>query len=93
MCCLFALLLIVGPRFTAIAWWLFDGARWGQVFGSLLVPLLGVVFAPWTTLAWVLVSPGGVRGIDWFFLGLALLIDAGSYAGGASRGRWERARD
>jgi len=92
MCCLVALLMVVGPRFTAIAWWLFDGARWGEVFGSFVVPLLGIVFVPWTTLAWVLVLPGGVRGIDWFVLALAILIDAGSYAGGASRSRWDRSR-
>jgi hypothetical protein len=31
---------------------------------------------------WVAVFPGGIIGFDWLLLGLALLVDIGSYTGG-----------
>ena len=36
---------------------------------------------------YVLVFPQGIVGLDWLVLGLALLADVGSLAGGAMRGR------
>ena len=36
---------------------------------------------------YVLVAPGGVAGIDWLFLGLAVVVDLGSLGGGAARRR------
>ena len=38
---------------------------------------------------WVLVSPGGVRGIDWLWIVLAIIVDVGFWSGGAwgNRGR------
>ena len=59
--CLFFLLLLFGPRLVDVLWWLFDPLRWHAVFGTFLVPLLGVIFLPWTTLVYVLVAPGGVH--------------------------------
>jgi hypothetical protein len=40
---------------------------------------------PWTTLMYLIVwGPGqGVQGLDWVWLGIALLIDVGADAGGA----------
>ena len=32
---------------------------------------------------YVIVSPGGIVGFDWVWLGLALVVDIGSYSGGA----------
>lgn len=45
---------------------------------------------PWTTLVYVMVYPGGIVWFDWFFLGFAVLIDIGSWGGGAysNRSRW-----
>jgi hypothetical protein len=34
---------------------------------------------------YVLVAPGGVSGIDWLWLGIAVLVDLGSIGGGAAR--------
>ncbi len=50
-------------------------------------PLLGFIFLPWVTLAYVLVFPGGVEGFDWVWLGLALLIDLSSWFGGGYTNR------
>jgi hypothetical protein len=61
---------------------LINPARWQLAFDSFLWPLLGFLFLPWTTLMYVIVFVGGVTGFDWVWLGLALLADIGSYAGG-----------
>ena len=50
-------------------------------------PLVGAIFVPWTTLAYLIVFPGGVVGQDWLWLGLGLLIDLGAHFGGGYRNR------
>ena len=89
MCCVFALLVIAGPRAAILVWWLLDQVRWNLAFDTFLWPLLGFLLLPWTTLMYVLVFPGGVDGFDWVWLGLGLLLDVVSYAGGgySNRGR------
>ncbi len=81
MCCLVTIVLLLGPRIGAIIWWLFDHTRWSQTFPNIIVPIVGIILLPWTTLAYVLVFPGGVNGLDWVWLIIALLFDLGSYSG------------
>jgi hypothetical protein len=50
-------------------------------------PLLGAIFVPWTTLAYLLIFPGGVVGQGWLWPGLGLLIDLSSHFGGGYRHR------
>lgn len=84
MCCAFTTLVLLGPRFAGLLWWLIQPARWTAAFnGSWLWPVLGLIFVPWLTLMFVLVAPGGIVGFDWVWLGLALVGDIGSYSGGA----------
>jgi hypothetical protein len=84
MCCLVTALVLIGPRATIVVWWLVSMDRWKSAFDSFLVPFLGFLIAPWTTLMYVLVAPTGeVVGIDWFWLGVAALVDLTSYSGGA----------
>ena len=46
-------------------------------------PILGLIFLRWTTIMYVMVSPGGVTGLfEWGFLIFALVVDIGAYAGG-----------
>jgi hypothetical protein len=87
MCCFFATLVFLGPRAAILIWWLVEPARWSLAFSSFLWSLLGFIFLPWTTLMYVLVFPAGVVGFDWVWLGLGLLADISSYAGGAWRRR------
>ncbi len=82
MCCALTILLLIGPRAAALVWSLLDQARWQVTFDNLLLPCLGILFLPWTLLAYVLVAPGGVGGLDWVWLVLAFLIDIGSFSGG-----------
>lgn len=85
--CLFLTLLFLGPRAGILLWWLIEPVRWNAAFDTFLWPLLGFLFAPWTTLMYVIVSPLGVEGLDWLWIGLAVLADVASYAGGAYGGR------
>jgi hypothetical protein len=75
--------MFLGPRAAILVWWLMAPARWALAFpGSFIWPLLGFLFLPWTVLMYVLVTPGGINGFDWIWLGLGILIDIGSYLGG-----------
>jgi hypothetical protein len=49
--------------------------------GSWLWPLLGIIFAPFATLMFILVwTPGGLAGFDWFWIALAALLDIAYWA-------------
>ncbi|MCU0502919.1 MAG: hypothetical protein MUC51_14365 [Anaerolineae bacterium] len=86
MCCVFTILVFLGPRFAGALWWLVQPARWVSALGafqSWIWPLLGIIFLPWTTLMYVIVAPGGINGLfEWLFIGLAVIADIGSYTGG-----------
>ncbi|MFC1649123.1 hypothetical protein ACFL2C_00210 [Patescibacteria group bacterium] len=82
MILLFLLLILIGPRFATVVWWLFSPEGFSFAFSSLLMPVLGLIFLPWTTLMYVSVFPGGLGGFDWLFLILAFAADMGSYATG-----------
>jgi hypothetical protein len=88
MCCFLASLAFFGPRLAFLIYWLipFGQLKVAAAFNGWLIPILGLIFLPWTTLIYTLVFP--VFGLDWVWLGLALLADLVSYgAGGASRRR------
>jgi hypothetical protein len=87
MCCLAASLMVLGPRFGILLWWLLEPVRWSAAFDTFIVPLLGFLFLPWTTIMYVLVFAGGIDGFDWVWLGLGLAADIFSYAGGGYTNR------
>jgi len=86
-CCLFAIILAGAPRFALAIWWLFQTKYVSAAFNNLIWPLLGIIFLPWTTLMWVIVYPGGISLVNWIFLGIAFLIDMGTYFGGGKSGK------
>ena len=62
MCCLVGILGVLGPRFALAFWWIF-GNKVDVAFDSWIWPLLGLIFLPWTTLAYVIAwQPGGISG-------------------------------
>jgi hypothetical protein len=97
MCCLATVFLVFGSRLTILYWWLTDPQRFNLAFKNLVLPgnysfpvwiwsLVGAIFLPWTTLAYLIVIPGGVLGYDWIWLGVAFLIDIAGH-GGSYRNR------
>src|SRR6476661_8002560 len=54
MGCLFALIAVLSPRFAVFLLWAFTNYV-DRAFNGWFLPLLGIVFAPWTTLMYVLV--------------------------------------
>jgi hypothetical protein len=74
--CLVALAAGFVPRLVFILMWIV-GPRVNAAFDSFIVPLLGVIFLPYTTIMYVLVwNPvTGIYGWDWLWLGLGLWLD------------------
>ena len=92
MCCLVGAAAIIGPRFAVAIWWIF-GDKVGQAFDSWIWPLLGLVFLPWTTLAYV-VAWGplhGVSGAGWLLVALGLAGDIATYSARAAKARYQAA--
>ena len=83
MGCLLALLAAISPRLALILVWIFTTLV-DRAFEGFLLPLLGLVFLPLTTLVYVLAyrPVTGVTGWGWFWVVLAVLFDLGSYGGG-----------
>ena len=93
MCCVFTVLLFFGPRLGILVWWLINRLYVNRAFSDTWVlAILGIIFLPWLTLMYLIVYPGGIVGFDWIWLGLGLLADVASYAGGGygNRGRLGR---
>lgn len=82
VCCFITTLFLLGPRAVILIWWLVSPGRFGATFDTFIWPALGTIFVPWTTLMYVLVAPGGVFGLDWLWLGIAVIADIGMHAGG-----------
>jgi hypothetical protein len=78
-------------RFYLIFMWIARPVAFNVVFsGSWILPCLGVLFLPFTTLMYVFLVTNGTRaitGLDWLWLGLAVVIDLASVgaAGAANR--------
>jgi len=89
MCCFLAVLALLGPRLVLMIYWLFPAGRLRamQVFDTWVWPVVGLIFLPWSTFTYTLVYANGIFGIDWLWLGLALLADLATYGGSASRRR------
>ena len=83
MFCFITSLFLFGPRAAIVIWWILQPARWDLAFSSWLWPVIGFLVAPWTTMMYVLVSPGGVVGLDWLWIVLAVLADIAVWTGGA----------
>jgi hypothetical protein len=85
--CFIVLLALISPRLAIILLWLFSDIL-SRAFDSWLLPFIGFFLLPWTTLSYAAFwdwGPGReVTGFEWFFVGLAFVIDLGAYFGGRS---------
>jgi hypothetical protein len=84
MGCLLAVFAGFFPRIALVCLWIFTNDV-DRAYDSFIVPLLGLIFLPLTTLVYALAwSPvGGVEGIEWLWVALALVLDLSAYGGGA----------
>lgn len=82
------------PRVALVLIWLFSDWITRAFSGEWVLPLLGIILLPYTTLTYVLLHVWlhGVTGFAWFFVALAFLVDLGAWAGsGRSASQYERA--
>ena len=93
MCCLALTAGFLGPRIALFIWWVF-GNKVDVAFDTWVWPLLGLVFLPWTTLAYVLMwsAIGGVEGWEWLVVALGFVLDVVSYSGRAAQSRYQTSR-
>jgi hypothetical protein len=86
--CLFALIAMLSPRFAVLLLWLFT--NWvDRAFAGFVLPLLGLIFAPWTTLMYVLVDApaGGIHAAGWILVCLGAVLDLSAYSQSAANRR------
>lgn len=87
MGCFVFLLSLIGPRLALGYVWIFTTLV-DRAYDNVLIPVLGFVFLPWTTLIYALSYDGtGVSGVGWFFVALGLFADVGSHAASARQRR------
>ena len=71
--------------------WLARPALMDAAFGSFIIPCLGFLFLPFTTLMYVpssfRVSAPPLQGLDWLWLFLAVVLDVASVAGAGAADR------
>jgi hypothetical protein len=77
MGCLFVALGALAPRTLILLVWLARPNLVDAAFDGFILPLLGIVFLPYTTLMYLLVHTSGlgVSGSDWIFIALAVGLD------------------
>ena len=81
MGCLFALLGGLFPRLALLILWIARPGLVDAAFTTFILPLLGIIFLPFTTLIYVIVYiPGvGLTGWGFFWVILAALLDIGHW--------------
>jgi hypothetical protein len=86
--CIFALIAVLSPRFAVFLLWVFTNYV-DRAFSGWFLPLVGLLFAPWTTLMYVLVyAPAGpIHVAGWILVGLGVVLDLSSWAQGAANRR------
>ncbi len=88
MPCLLLLLILGFPRLVLFLIWLFSNYLERAFHGGLLLPILGFIFLPLTTIvyAWEINTGMPTSGINLLWLLIAVIIDLGGLGGGAHRG-------
>ena len=91
MGCLFALIAVLSPRLALFLLWAFTNYVNLAFHGGWFWPTLGIVFAPWTTLLYVLVyAPvGSVHVAGWILVGIGVVLDLSSWSQAAANRRMQ----
>jgi hypothetical protein len=84
MCCFFAALVFLGPRFGFLMFWLIAPVRVNAALQAFNFPFIatmaGLIFAPWTMLFYATVFP--LNGYDWMWVGFGIMADVAGWIGG-----------
>ena len=85
MPCLLLFIVLLFPRVALALLWFSSTYLQRAFHASLLLPLLGFIFLPLTTLvyAWELNSGMATSGINLLWLLIAVIVDLGGLGGGA----------
>jgi len=89
MPCLLVILMVSFPRLVMVGMWLLT-TIFQRAYHGMLIPILGFVFLPITTIAyaWMVTHGIAIEGANVLILVVAVLLDAGSHGGASySRGR------
>jgi len=87
--CLFLTLLLISPRLGVVGIWLLTDWEDRAFPGGWLLPLLGLIFLPWTTALYILGDVIGDAAAPWGILGaiIGLFLDVALHAGSATMAR------
>jgi hypothetical protein len=85
--CILLFIILSLPRVALLLMWLFSTYLQRAFHGGLVLPILGFIFLPLTTIvyAWELNSGMPTEGINLLWLLFAVIIDLGGLGGGARR--------
>jgi len=69
--------------------WIARPVLMDATFGTFIIPCLGFLFLPFTTLMYVILKQGvgTIQGLDWLWLILAVVLDLASVAGAGAANR------
>jgi uncharacterized membrane protein len=89
MCCVVLLVALVGPRLALFFLWLLT-TYLSRAFDGFLLPFLGFLLLPWTTLAYAVAQNefGGLHDIGLILVVVGILADVGVLGGGARQRSW-----
>jgi hypothetical protein len=76
-------------RIMLLCAWIARPALMDHAFNSFIMPCLGFIFLPFTTLMYVFLKQGvgTIQGLDWLWLFLAVLLDLASVAAAGATNR------
>ena len=82
MGCIFAVFTFLFPRFAFLMVWIARPELVSKAFDTILIPFIGVMVLPFTTLMYVILyAPNGIDGWDWIWIGIAVFFDFANLAG------------
>ena len=85
MCCVISSLFFLGPRAGLLIWWLVNPGRFHIVYSNFLLPVIGTIFLPVSTLTYTFIykpAVGHLIGLDWLWMFIAIMVDLSLYGGG-----------
>jgi len=76
-------------RIMLLCVWLARPAMMNAAFSTIIIPCLGFLILPFTTLMYVFLiqGVGGIQGLDWLWLIIAVVLDIASVAGAGAANR------